>query len=124
LNAVAAPIGDTGEAITAVRGAGRTEPEIRGTRPLLPRRRGRHDLIDLGELSASSASDGSELAPGHREIAVEYQGGVRLALSDQALLARPPSFGAAARLGARMKPGAPAADAEPAPRRSVIWQAW
>jgi hypothetical protein len=50
----------------------------------------RHDLIDLGELSASSAGDGSGLAPGHREIAVEYQGGVRLAFSDRALLARLP----------------------------------
>jgi hypothetical protein len=30
LNPIAAHIGDTGEAITAVRRAGRTEPEIRG----------------------------------------------------------------------------------------------
>lgn len=73
MNAVAAPIGDTGEAITAVRRAGRTEPESRGHDRYYRAARGRHDLADLAELSASSAGDGSELAPGHREIAVEYQ---------------------------------------------------
>jgi hypothetical protein len=60
------------------------------TRPLLPRRRGPHDPIDLGELSPSLAGDGSELAPGHHEIAVECQCGMRIAFSDQALLAHLP----------------------------------
>jgi hypothetical protein len=50
----------------------------------------RHDLIDLGGLPASLAGDGSELAPGHHEVAIEYQGSVRLALLDQALLAHLP----------------------------------
>jgi hypothetical protein len=88
LNAVAAP--SATQATLSPPSAGQGGAGNQRRRPLLPRRRGPHDPIDLGELSASLAGDGSELAPGHHEIAVEYQGGMRAASSDQALLAHLP----------------------------------
>ena len=73
MNAVAAPIGDTGEAITAVRRAGRTEPEIRG-----------HDYFRAaggGTILPISASSAGTAPNWHPRLTLIHEGGQERSLS-------------------------------------------